>query len=104
MKRIRGFTKIWEGTRIPLGSARGTGWEDIPRSFGSNLRLKVPHSVDGRIASARRRAPDLPAPLLLSQCPQKQKARCLLTAGSRIKLGTDLLSHLLRQYHRLWRA
>ncbi len=24
--------------------------------------------------------------------------------GGRIKKGTDLLSHLLRQYHRLWRA
>lgn len=24
--------------------------------------------------------------------------------GFRLKKGTDLLSHLLRQYHRLWRA
>ena len=83
------------------------GWEDGPRpSWKTYFRLKVPHSVGA----------DRIRPLVSFQAlvplyrpwfpkfPKKQKARCLLTAGSRIKLGTDLLSHLLRQYHRLWRA
>src|SRR5690554_7403634 len=36
---------------------------------------------------------------------QKQESPWLFPArASRIKSGTDLLSHLLRQYHRLWRA
>src|SRR5690606_28312437 len=92
-----------------MGGLFEPGWmglEDGPGSFGSNLRLKVPHSV-----GADRIRPLVSFQALVPlyrpwfpQCPQKQKARCLLTAGSRIKLGTDLLSHLLRQYHRLWRA
>src|SRR5690554_79724 len=36
---------------------------------------------------------------------RKQESPWLFPArASRIKSGTDLLSHLLRQYHRLWRA
>lgn len=68
---------------------------------GQDFRLNGPDTVGAN----RIRPPSCTERnTLIPQCPQKQKARCLLTAGSRIKLGTDLLSHLLRQYHRLGRA
>ena len=34
----------------------------------------------------------------------KQETPVLFGTRVRVKLGTDLLSHVLPQYHRLWRA
>ncbi|MGJ1415630.1 hypothetical protein ACR784_04000 [Sphingobacterium multivorum] len=36
--------------------------------------------------------------------PKRKKPLTVSSKGFRVKKGTDLLSHLLRQYHRLWRA
>ena len=35
---------------------------------------------------------------------KQKKPLTVSSKGFRVKKGTDLLSHLLRQYHRLWRA
>ena len=42
--------------------------------------------------------------LIFLELLSKQETPLVFTKGVFIRFGTDLLSHMLLQYHRLWRA